>query len=175
METNKPMTEKEYIDYFENNPKVVELKKKAMIEYSKGNYVKAASLNSQIEKIRNSVYDSLKEERVRLSDLKAEMSEEDTQEVMFKVNKLIFLADMIDEAVFSIKEIMKKYHTDFFAFDEFAEAAKRGKKHINILMMSNNNIVKDVFVDFTDQLNTMVNAMIANHIFKKDSEDKKEE
>lgn len=168
MAAKKIMSEKEYIDYFENHPKVMELKSLMTKEYSKGNFAKAGEYASKLNALRNRIAESLEKEKIRLSDLRQEMSEEDNNEMMFYVNKLVFLADMIDEAIFGIREIMRKYHSEFFAFDDFHQAAKLGKKHTNILMYDKNETVQDIFVEFTEELNEAVNKMIKGHIFKKD-------
>lgn len=162
------------MDYFENHPKVKEIRRLIRQEYARFNYSKASQYAAQLNKIKESIEKSFVEDRTRLIDLKNSISEEDNHILALKVNKLIFLCDMIDEAIFSIGEIMKKYNSRFVAFDDFKEAARLGKKHIYAFMKDGSDTVQDMFIEFTEDLNNQVDKIIEDHIFMKDKEEEEE-
>lgn len=171
MRLTKENTPNALMDYFNNHPKVIEMKQLMNREYAKGNYTKACKYASMLKSIENEIENKIVNEKVKWLDIKDDMTEEDNHILALKVNKLTFLADMIDEAVFSIKEVLKKYNSEFFAFEEFQKAATLGKRHINAFMKDGSEDVQATFAEFTDFLNEEVDKMIEEHIFKEDKEE----
>lgn len=162
--------EAKFLEYFENHPEVVKMRKLMRMAYAKCNIVEANRYASMIGSLKEKVAKSFIESRERLIDVEARMTPEENHIMALKLNKLMFLSDAIDEAVFSINEILKKYKADFREFDEFRNAAKIGQKHIAAFLNNGNDNVKETFAEFTEYINKTIDDMIEEHIFIKQEE-----
>lgn len=160
--------EAKFLEYFENHPEVIKMRKLMRMAYAKCNIVEANRYASMISSLKERVAKSFVESRERLIDVEARMTPEENNIMALKLNKLMFLSDAIDEAIFSINEILKKYKADFREFDEFRNAAKIGQRHIAAFLNNGNDNVKETFAEFTEYMNKAIDDMIEDHIFVKE-------
>lgn len=170
MKNQNNTNEAKFLEYFENHPEVIKMRKLMRMAYAKCNIVEANRYASMISSLKEKVAKSFIESRERLIDVEAKMTPEENHILALKLNKLMFLSDAIDEAVFSINEILKKYHSDFREFDEFKNAAKIGQKHIAAFLDNGNDNAKETFAELTEEMNKAIDDMIEEHIFIKKEE-----
>lgn len=160
--------ETKFLEYFENHPEVIKLRKLMRMAYAKCNIVEANRYASMISSLREKAAKSFIESRERLIDIEAKMTPEENHVLALKLNKLMFLSDAIDEAIFSINEILKKYNSNFREFDEFRNAAKIGQKHIAAFLNNGDDNVKEAFAEFMENMNNVIDDMIEEHVFVKE-------
>lgn len=171
MKKQNDTDEKRFLEYFENHPEVIKMRKLMSMAYAKCNIVEANRYASMIGSLKEKVAKSFVESRERLIDVEARMAPEENHIMALKLNKLMFLSDAIDEAVFSINEILKKYKANFKEFDEFKNAAKIGQKHIAAFLNNGNDNVKETFAEFTEYMNKEIDGMVERYIFVKKEEE----
>lgn len=152
----------DFEDAFANNPKAVNLLKKAEYAKSRGDYIAAMSIYKKLEKARFAAqYDLMHHEEQaveKVTLLQMGLSNEDLDKINVLTIAMYMACDMIESFALDVNSILRKQDktASFEMFDPIRKVGKEARSNLSYLWKNTSMFDTEVFNNNADDMQEML-------------------
>lgn len=170
--------EKEFIEAFNSNPKVIRKKQEVSNAIKKRDFVSLARLQAELrmweETARRNLADEWAYNISSMSTVATKMTESDMNRLVEDLNILYVLSDILDICSMEVNELLQKYEPTC-KYREFEDIVKLGdmcRKKISFMSKLTTMDFQVAFGDASDDLTSMVRNKVRSLITKMKAKEK---